>query len=112
MKRTTGMSIYVGNLSIEVTEDELLQAFINFGDVTSVKTIGGENIGSSQSIGHGYVQMAWKSDGQAAIIGLQEKNLRGRLIQVVEALPLSNTSQTKPFLSKRGRYLDTKMRKR
>ncbi len=104
------MNIYVGNLSLEVTEDELRQAFIIFGEVTSVITMDDKYIGSGQPRGYGYVQMASKSEGQAAVIGLQEKSLRGQLIKVVEALPLSDNRHNKSLHSKKGRYFNLKAR--
>lgn len=106
------MNIYVGNLSLEVTEDELRQVFIIFGEVTSVKIMNNKYIGSGQPWGYGYVQMAWKSEGQTAVIGLQEKSLRGQVINVVEALPLSDGGHAGPFLGKRGKYPNLKTRQR
>jgi len=106
------MNIYVGNLSLEVTEDELRQVFIIFGEVMSVVIMNDKYIGSGQPRGYGYVQMASKSEGQAAVIGLQEKSLRGQVIKVVEALPLSDNGHAKPFLSKRGKYSNMKIRQR
>ncbi len=106
------MNIYVGNLSLEVTEDELRQLFIIFGAVTSVITMDDKYIGSGQGRGYGYVQMPSKSEGQSAVIGLQEKSLRGQVIKVVEALPLSDNGHAKPFLSKRGKYSNMKIRQR
>ena len=106
------MNIYVGNLSLEVTEDELRQVFIIFGEVTSVITMDDKYIGSGQPRGYGYVQMASKSEGQAAVIGLQEKSLRGQVIKVVEALPLSDNGHNKPLRSKKGRHFNLKTRQR
>jgi len=106
------MNIYVGNLSPEVTEDELRQVFIIFGEVTSVITMNDKYIGSGQLRGYGYVQMASKSEGQAAVIGLQEESLRGQVIKVVEALPLSDNGHNRPLHSKKGRYLNSKIRQR
>jgi len=53
----------VGDLSLEVTEDELRQVFIIFGEVTSVIAMDDKYIGSSQPRGYDYVQMASKSEG-------------------------------------------------
>lgn len=106
------MNIYVGNLPLEVTQYELRQVFIVFGEVTSVKIMSNKYIGSGQPRGYGYVQMASKSEGQAAVIGLQEKSLRGQVIKVVEALPLSDNGHSKPLHSKKGRYLNLKTRQR
>jgi len=106
------MNIYVGNLPLEVTEDELRQIFIIFGEVISVIIMNDKYIGSGQPRGYGYVQMPTKSEGQAAVISLKDKNLRGQYISVVEALPLSDNGQVKPFQSKRGKFSNLKTRQR
>ncbi len=100
----------MGNLSLEMTEDELRQVFIIFGEVTSMITMDDKYIGSGQPKGYGYVQMASKSEGQAVVIDLQEKNLRGQVIKVVEALPLSDNGHNKSLHSKKGRYFNLKTR--
>lgn len=91
------MNIYVGNLSLETTEDELRKEFIAFGVVTSVTIMNDKYIGSGQPIGYGYVEMALKSEGMAAIAGLAGKEVRGQLLSIVEALPLSDKKGIKPF---------------
>lgn len=100
----------MGNLSLEMTEDELRQVFIIFREVTSVITMDDKYIGSGQPKGYGYVQMASKSEGQAAVIDLQEKSLKGQVIKVVEALPLSDNRHNKSLHSKKGRYFNLKTR--
>jgi RNA recognition motif-containing protein len=84
------MNIYVGNLPLETTEDELRRAFTRFGAVASVTIMDDKYIGSGQPNGYAYVEMASKAEGTNAIAGLEGKTLRGREISVVEALPLSN----------------------
>ena len=84
------MNIYVGNLSLETTEDELRKEFIEFGEVLSVTIMSDRYIGSGQPRSYGYVEMASKSEGATAITNLEGKKLRNRVINVVEALPLSN----------------------
>jgi len=84
------MNIYVGNLSLDVTGEELQQEFRTFGTVVSVVIMNDKYIGSGQTKGYGFVEMASKSDGQAAITRLQGKKLKSRVIDVVEALPLSD----------------------
>ena len=106
------MNIYVGNLSPEVTEEELRHVFIIFGEVTFVIIMNDKYIGSGQPGGYGYVEMASKSEGQAAVIGLQEKSLRGHVMKVVEALPLSDNGHNKLCHSKKGRYINLKTRQR
>ena len=84
------MNIYVGNLSLETTADELRKEFTEFGEVVSVTVMNDVYIGSGQSRGYGYIQMASKAAGAIAIANLEGKILRDRSINVVEALPLTN----------------------
>ncbi len=84
------MNIYVGNLALDTTEDELRQEFIVYGQVVSVTIMNDKYIGSGQPRGYGYVQMSSKSDGITAINHLGGKRLRDRVVSVVEALPLSD----------------------
>ena len=88
------MNIYVGNLSLETTEDELRNEFTEFGEVISVTIMNDKYIGSGQPRGYGYVEMASKSEGMTAIANLEGKKLRNRIVNVVEALPLSNKNGT------------------
>ncbi len=85
------MNIYVGNLSLDVTEEDLRREFMTFGQVISVTIMNDKYIGSGQPKGYGFVGMTSKSDGEAAIAHLQGKSLMGREIEVVEALPLSDS---------------------
>jgi len=79
------VNMYVGNLSREVTEDELRQAFEAFGQVTSVNVI--KDRYSGESRGFGFVEMATKSEAQAAITGLNGTSLGERTLSVSEARP-------------------------
>ena len=88
------MNIYVGNLSLETTEDELRKEFKEFGEVISVTIMNDKYIGSGQPRGYGYVEMPSKSEGTTAIANIEGKKLRNRVVNVVEALPLSNKSGT------------------
>lgn len=81
------MNIYVGNLSRETTEDEVRQAFGAFGQVTSVNII--KDRYSGESRGFGFVEMATKSEAQAAINGLNGTTLGERTLSVNEARPRS-----------------------
>ena len=81
------MNIYVGNLAREVTDEELRQEFEPFGQVTSVNII--KDRYSGQSRGFGFVEMATKEEGQAAIDGLKGKTLNERTLDVSEARPRS-----------------------
>ena len=79
------MNIYVGNLSNEVTEEQLKQEFSAFGQVTSVNII--KDRYSGQSRGFAFVEMPSKTEGQAAITGLKGKTLKERTLDVSEARP-------------------------
>jgi cold-inducible RNA-binding protein len=79
------MKIYVGNMPYGVTEEDLKQSFSAFGEVTSVTII--KDKMSGQSKGFGFVEMASADQGQAAISGMNEKELKGRKLNVNEARP-------------------------
>jgi len=83
------MNIYVGNLSREVTEEELRQEFAAFGEVASVNII--KDKYSGQSRGFGFVEMSSKTEGEAAITGLKGKTLKERTLDVNEARPRSDS---------------------
>jgi len=65
------MNIHVGNLSSDVTEEELQEQFKAFGRVTSESIIKDKYSGKSR--GFGFVEMPSKSEGKAAIAGLKRK---------------------------------------
>ena len=79
------MNIYVGNLSYEVTEEDLRLAFESFGQVKSAAII--KDRYSGQSKGFGFVEMSSKTEAQSAIDGLNGKDLKGRALNVNEARP-------------------------
>jgi len=79
------MKIYVGNLSFEVTEEELKQAFSGYGEVESVKII--TDTYSGRSKGFGFVEISNENDAQSAINGLNDKELKGRKLKVNTARP-------------------------
>jgi len=79
------VNIYVGNLSREVTEDELRKAFEAFGQVTTVSII--KDRYSGESRGFGFVEMSTKTEAQAAINGLNGTSLKERTLSVSEARP-------------------------
>ena len=79
------MNIYVGNLSYEVTEENLKEAFGAFGEVKTVKVIKDNYTGRSK--GFGFVEMPVKGEAQSAIEGLNGKDLKGRNLNVSEARP-------------------------
>jgi RNA recognition motif-containing protein len=79
------MRLYVGNLSFDTTETVLQDAFEQFGTVTDVKIM--MDHGSGRSRGFGFITMGTSSEGQAAITGLDGKDLSGRNLTVNEARP-------------------------
>ena len=79
------MNIYVGNLSHEVTEEDLQLSFEPFGQLESATIIKDKHSGASR--GFGFVEMASKAEGQSAIDGLNGTELKGRTLKVNEARP-------------------------
>ena len=79
------MKIYVGNISYDVTEEDLRQAFEAMGQVTSVSII--KDKFSGRSKGFGFVEMPEKAEAESAITNLNGKELQGRALNVNEARP-------------------------
>ncbi|NIA23283.1 MAG: RNA-binding protein [Proteobacteria bacterium] len=79
------MNIYVGNISYNLTEDELKEAFAKYGEVTSVKIISDKYSGRSK--GFGFVEMSVDADAEKAINALNETELKDRNIKVMKAHP-------------------------
>ena len=79
------MNIYVGNLDRKTTEDELKSAFEAFGAVKSVAIIKDKITGEAR--GFGFIEMDDKAQADAAIAGLNGKEISGRNIIVNEARP-------------------------
>jgi RNA recognition motif-containing protein len=79
------MNIYVGNLSFEVTDDDLRQLFSAYGEVESASVI--KDRFSGESRGFGFVEMPARKDADAAISALNGTDVKGRSITVNEAKP-------------------------
>lgn len=77
------MNIYVGNISRDVTRDDLEQAFQAHGQVASVNIITDKFTGESR--GFGFVEMPSTAEGMAAIGALNNYELKGRPLNVNEA---------------------------
>jgi RNA recognition motif-containing protein len=90
------MSIFIGNLSLEMTEAELRRIFIPFGHVSSVRIMNDNYIGSGQLRGYGFVEMPSKNEGEAAILSLNGTPHRGRDISVIEAMPTNREEEPTP----------------
>jgi RNA recognition motif-containing protein len=106
------MNIYVGNLSLEVTEEELRREFVAFGEVLSVTVMNDKYIGSGQSRGYAFVEMSSQSEGKAAIAALNNKTLSRMTINLIEALPLSDKKGKGSYILKRGSRSSSKVRQR
>ncbi len=79
------MNIYIGNLEYGVTEDELRNAFGEFGEVSSASIITDKFTGRSK--GFGFVEMPNDAEASAAIDALNDSDLNGRSIKVNQARP-------------------------
>ncbi|BAU47584.1 RNA-binding protein [Sulfurifustis variabilis] len=79
------MKLFVGNLSRDVTDEDLRQAFAAFGRVTSATVVKDKFTGEGR--GFGFVEMEARAEAQAAIQGLNGKDLKGRRMNVDEARP-------------------------
>ena len=82
------MNIYVGNLSSDVTQEELQQAFEAHGIVYSVKIITDKYTGEPR--GFGFIEMPSKDEAEKAISEMNGKEFMGRTLNVNEAKPKTN----------------------
>jgi RNA recognition motif-containing protein len=82
------MKMYVGNLSREITEDELKKEFAAFGAVDSAVLIKDKFSGTAK--GFGFVEMPVRAEAEAAIAGLNDKEVMGRKLVVNEARPMAD----------------------
>src|SRR5215210_350092 len=80
-----GNKLYVGNLSYNIRDDDLQQAFAQYGSVSSAKVMMDRDTGRSK--GFGFVEMGSDPEAQAAINGMNGQALEGRAIVVNEARP-------------------------
>lgn len=77
--------LFVGSLSYSATSDDLQEAFAAFGTVESANVISDRDTGRSK--GFGFVEMSSEQEAQAAIDGLNGKDLKGRPVNVSVAKP-------------------------
>jgi len=84
------MNLYVGNLSYQITEDELREAFAAYGEVASATLIKDKLTG--QPRGFGFVEMPNEAEAQKAIQELNGKEIKGRALSVNPARPREERS--------------------
>ena len=94
------MKIYVGNLAFDVTEDELSAEFGTYGTVESIAIPTDKFSGRPR--GFAFVEMASKSEAEAAITGLNGKTLKDRTIVVNESRPRADNSGGGSYGSRRS----------
>jgi len=85
-----GTRLYVGNLSYNVTNQSLETLFADFGRVQSAQVVMDRDTGRSK--GFGFVEMSDNGQAQAAIDGLNQKEVDGRSLTVNEARPREERS--------------------
>lgn len=78
-------NIYVGNLSFQATEDDIREAFSEFGEIASVNIIMDRETGRSR--GFAFVEMPDSNEAKTAIEGTNQRTIQGRQISVNEARP-------------------------
>ena len=81
-----GKKLYVGNLSYSIRDNDLQQAFGEYGVVTSAKVMMERETGRSK--GFGFVEMGSDAEALAAIEGMNGQQLDGRALTVNEARPM------------------------
>lgn len=91
--------LFVGSLSYSVNDDQLNEAFAQFGTVVSAKVIVDRETGRSK--GFGFVEMSSDEEAQAAVKGMDGKDIGGRQVAVSEARPQENRER-RPFNANRG----------
>ena len=79
------MNIYVGNLVFDVSEEDLKEAFEQFGEITEVRLIMDKFSGKSK--GFGFIEMPSKEEAEKAIEEMNGKEFQGRAMNVNEAKP-------------------------
>jgi len=80
-----GNKLYVGNLAYSIRDEDLQQAFAQFGTVSSAKVMMDRDTGRSK--GFGFVEMGTDAEAQSAISGMNGQALDGRALVVNEARP-------------------------
>ena len=79
------MNLYVGNLPYSVGDQELRDAFSQFGEISRANVIMDRETGRSK--GFGFVEMPNKAEAEEAISAMNDRDLEGRRVRVNEARP-------------------------
>ncbi|HEV8538881.1 MAG TPA: RNA-binding protein [Bacteroidota bacterium] len=95
------MRLYVGNLSRDVSKEDLEEAFKAYGAVDEVTIV--KDRSNDVSKGFGFVEMPNKAEAEAAIEGLKSKEFKGRSMDVSEARPRTDRPQRGGFGGGGGR---------
>jgi RNA recognition motif-containing protein len=95
------MKIFIGNLSFNVTGDDLRQAFEAYGQVASAMIV--KDTDSQKSEGFGFVEMPDPTEAQSAILSLNGHALKGRTITANEARPDTKDRRGEDRGDRRGR---------
>lgn len=96
------MNIYVGNLPWSMTDDDLLNLFTQFGQVSSAKVL--KDKVSGRSKGFGFVEMESDEEAQAAIDNLNESEVSGRKLVVNKSQPRQDGDKKRSFGGGGGGY--------
>ena len=81
-----GKKLYVGNLAYSVRDNDLEQAFGEFGSIVSAKVMMERDTGRSK--GFGFVEMGTDAEALAAVEAMNGHSLQGRALTVNEARPM------------------------
>lgn len=103
------IEIYVGNLSYEMTTEQLRKAFAAYGEVSGARVV--ENPGNHKSKGYGFVEMVYRSEAEAAIAAFNDKVVMGRKLRVNEARESRRESRGAPGEQKRSHHRHGRRRK-
>jgi cold-inducible RNA-binding protein len=90
VREEENLNIYVGNLSFDTSESDLEATFAGYGAVSTARIATDRDTGRAR--GFGFVEMSSQAEAQAAIAGLNGKELQGRTLTVNEAKPREDRS--------------------
>ena len=87
-------NLYVGNLSYDTTEDTLRTLFAEYGEIESANLITDRYTGRSR--GFAFVEMATEEEAQAAMSGMNGREVDGRELKVDKAKPRTERRESRP----------------